>query len=310
MIAAAALSVLLAAQETTFKVDVRLVRMLVTVKDAGGQLAGYLEKGDFAIFDNEIQQEIAVFEHHTEQPLSVSVMVDTSASTGRELSYEVNSVGRFLRAIFREGNTKDAVALYSFTHGVHLRSSFTRNLARLEGELKQLRPEAGTSLYDATWFAAKDLEDREGRHVIVLVTDGGDTTSTIKFGEALERAHQADAVIYSVLVVPINSDAGRNVGGENALTTFSRSTGGRVFTPSTGEQLDETFRQILQDLRTQYLLGFYPRNIPLTSERFHRVRLETPARPELRASARSGYYGEYDASAPHNNPRGKSPRKP
>jgi len=296
------------AQDVTFRTDVRLVRLLVNVKDAGDQLVGGLEKSDFAVYDNDVRQEIALFEHHTEQPLSISVLVDVSASTGRELSYEVESVGRFFRAVFGEGNTRDAVALYSFTHDVTLLSSFNRNVGRLEAELKKLRPEAGTSLYDAIWFAARHLDDREGRRVIILVTDGGDTTSSVRFGEALESAQRTDAVIYSILVVPVPNDPGRNVGGENALATFSRSTGGRVFTPTVGAQLDESFRQILKDLRTQYLLGYYPRKIPPTRERFHRVSVEMPSRPGLRAITRTGYYGESEASAPANQPRGSAPR--
>jgi Ca-activated chloride channel family protein len=291
----------------TFKVDVKLVRLLATVKDASGQLIGGLKREDFAVHDNDVRQEIAVFERHTEQPLSVSVLVDTSASTAKDLPYEVDSVARFFRALFREGNPKDAASLYSFTHDVTLRASFTRNQRRLEAELKQLRPQAGTSLYDAIWLAAQPLEDREGRHVMILVTDGGDTTSVKRFADALEAAHRADAVLYSILVVPIENDAGRNTGGENALTMLSAGTGGRVFTPSTGPQLDAAFDEILRDLRTQYLLGYYPRNIPLTRERFHRVRVEIPSRPGLRVFTRSGYYGDYDPSF-SIQPRGRSNR--
>ncbi len=305
---AAALALPADAQEpSTFKVDVKLVRLMVNVKDAGGQLVGGLNREDFAVYDNEIRQEIAVFERHTEQPLSVSVLIDTSASTGKELAYEVDSVARFFRAIFREGNPKDAVSLYSFTHDTTERSSFTRNMRRLEAELKDLRPEAGTSLYDAIYVASKPLENREGRHVMILVTDGGDTTSVKRFADALESAHRADAALYSILVVPIENDAGRNTGGENALTMLSAGTGGRVFRPSTGPQLDAVFAEILRDLRTQYLVGYYPRNIPLTRERFHRVRVEIPSRTGLRAVTRTGYYGDYDPSA-SNQPRGKSNR--
>lgn len=286
----------LAAQQPVFRADVRLVRLLATAKDAGGQPVGGLEREDFTIYDRGVRQEIAVFERHTSQPLSVALLVDTSGSTGRELPYEIDAVGRFLRALFGEGNPKDALALYTFTHDVHLRSSFTRNRGRLEQALKQIRAEAGTSLYDAVWFAARALEDREGRHVIILVSDGGDTTSAKSFQDALRAAHAADAVIYSVLVVPVPNDPGRNVGGENALETLSASTGGRLFAPALGPEIDRAFSDILRDLRTQYLVAYYPKNVPPSADRYHQIKVEI-RRPGLRVVTRSGYYGDYEAGA-------------
>src|ERR1019366_10667441 len=104
---------------------------------------------------------------------------------------------------------------------------------------------AGTSLYDAILLASRDIENRRGRKVLVVVTDGGDTISRTDFQRATEAAQLADAVIYPVLVVPITNDAGRNIGGENALTTLSQRTGGRVFAPSAAAELDRAFAEIL-----------------------------------------------------------------
>jgi Ca-activated chloride channel family protein len=285
------------AQETVFRVDVHLVRLLVTVKDANGQPIGGLAKEDFTVYDNGVKQEVTLFERHTEQPLSIALLVDTSASTAIKLRYEVDSVTRFLRALFAEGNPEDAVSLYSFNHDVTMRANFTRRLSRLETELKELKAEGGTSLYDALLLASRPLSDREGRHIMVVVTDGGDTTSVTQFHDALKAAHGADAVLYSILVVPIANDPGRNVGGENALTTLSTGTGGRVFAPTLGPDLDRAFEEILRDLRTQYLLGYYPRKLPYTPDPFHRVKVEVN-RPNLRVLTRSGYYGDYGEAKP------------
>jgi Ca-activated chloride channel family protein len=281
----------LVAQETVFRVNVRLVRILATVKDNAGNLVGNLSASDFQVFDNGVPQELAVFEHHTDRPLSIAVMIDTSASTGIDLRYEVESVNRFLQAVFREGNPLDAVKLYSFNYETTELTSFTRRADRLEAELRRLKPEGGTSLYDALSFASDSLQDREGRHVIVVVTDGGDTTSAKTFHQALEAAQLSDAVIYPVLVVPITNDPGRNLGGEHALTLLAQGTGGRVFEPTLGAALDQAFDDILRDLRTQYLLGFYPKNVPPSKNRFHRLEVRV-SRPDLRVSSRSGYYGE------------------
>jgi Ca-activated chloride channel family protein len=282
------------AQQSTFKVDVRLVRLLVTVKDTAGRLVGTLNKADFTVFDNGVQQDISAFERRTEQPLSIAVLVDTSASTGIELKYELDSVARFLRAVLREGNTEDAVALYSFNWQVTLHSSYTRRIARLEGALKQLKSEGGTSLYDAIYLASGDLEMRDGRHVIVMVTDGGDTTSSKGFHDALQSAQLADIVLYPVVVIPITNEAGRNTGGEHALTTLAAGTGGRIFLPAPGAELDTAFDDILRELRTQYLVGFYPRT-PATKNRFHSVKVNLTL-PGLRAITRNGYYGDLEDS--------------
>ena len=283
------------AQESVFKVDVRLVRLLVTVKDSAGRLVGSLNRDDFTFYDNGVPQTIALFERQTEQPLSIALLVDTSASTGIELKYELDSVERFLKALFREGNPDDAVALYSFNWRVNLHSSFTRRTARLEQSLKQMKSEGGTSLYDALYLASRDLEGREGRHVLVVVTDGGDTTSSKTFHDALEAAQMADAVLYPIVVIPITNEAGRNVGGENALTTLAAGTGGRIFLPSPGAELDAAFSEIIRELRTQYLIGFYPKNVPLTKNRFHTLKIVL-RQPNLRVLARTGYYGESEDS--------------
>jgi len=297
------------------RVNVQLVRVIATVKDPSGALVGSLEKSDFTIRDNGVPQAISVFERRTEQPLSVALLIDNSGSTAKDLKYEVDSVTRFLRALFHEGNTEDAVELYSFNYQTVLRHVFSRNVASMDHELRLIRGEAGTALYDAIYLAAAELQSRKGRRVMVIVTDGGDTVSSKDFHAALEAAQLADCVIYPILVVPIEADAGRNIGGENALTGLARGTGGRVFAPSVGAAMDRTFDQIIRELRTQYLLAFYPKDVPLTKDRFHRLDVQV-ARPELQVLTRSGYYGDarQDGGGPDDrisiSPHGLPPAPP
>ena len=284
----------LCAQQTpVFRADVNLVRVIATVKNQAGELVGALQKGDFDVFDNGARQEISVFERRTELPLSIALLVDTSGSTNKELLYETDSAARFLRALLSEGNPEDAVALYSFNYEVTMQHDFTHNYRSLEARLKALHGEAGTALYDAIYLSARDLEPREGRKVVVIITDGGDTASAKDVHAALEAAQLADAVIYPVVVVPITNDAGRNIGGEHALQFMAEGTGGRPFLPSLGAELDKAFGEIITELRTQYLLGFYPHNAPLTKDPFHKLEVRV-GRPELRVSARNGYYGEVE----------------
>ncbi|MCX6595642.1 MAG: VWA domain-containing protein [Acidobacteria bacterium] len=275
------------------RVDVRLVRILASVKDEAGALVGGLEQKQFRVFDSGVEQQIAIFERGTALPLSVALLIDASGSTAVSLTQEVTSVRTFLRSLLRDGNADDAASLYSFNYETTQLAAFTRRQDRLENGLKRLKGEAGTSVYDAIHFAAHDLQSRDGRKIIVIVTDGGDTTSSYTFRDALQAAHRAEAVIYPIVVKPISSDAGRNVGGENALTSLAQGTGGRVLEAALGDSLDQAFATVLAELRTQYLVAYYPRNLPVGGPAFHPIRLQvdSPSR-KLQVYTRTGYYGE------------------
>ena len=283
-----------AQQPAVINVDVRLVPILATVKDPSGSPVGSLEKTSFQVRDNGSLQDIAVFERETAQPLSIAILIDASASTAKDLHYETDSVTRFVRAVTRSGNPGDTVALYSFNWQVIKQTGFTRDAAAVDRQLRQLKGEAGTCLYDAILLASRDMESHTGRKVLIVVTDGGDTGSSTTFQHAVEAAQKVDAVIYPVLVTPVINEAGRNTGGENALTTFSLRTGGQVFRPSLGAALDQAFDGILRDLRTEYLIGFYPKNVPLTADSYHSlsITIADPRGAGWQVTARNGYYGD------------------
>ncbi len=276
-------------QTPTFSIKVDLVRLLVSVRDQNGKLVTDLGKSDFQISDTGTPQQIAVFERNTSLPLSVAVLIDTSGSTRIDLRYEVQSVQRFITSLLKSGNPEDAFELFSFNWRTNLELDFSRNKAHAERALRALQGEGGTSLYDAIFLASETLGHREGRHVMIIVTDGGDTTSLKKYQDALVAAQEADAVLYPIVVIPVQGDAGRNTGGEHALATLAASTGGRIFNPEGFGQLDTAFADILLELRTQYLLGFYPREVRQQSRLFHPIRVELHD-PKLKVNARTGYY--------------------
>jgi Ca-activated chloride channel family protein len=160
-----------------------------------------------------------------------------------------------------------------------------------------LRSDFATALYDAVYLGSNRLGPKQGRKVLVLVSDGGDTASTATYAKALEQALRNDVMIYSVIDVPIEASAGRELGGEHALITLAEQTGGKSFYVSEGG-LDKAFAQVSEDLRTQYLLGYYPRNQE-PGRVFHRVEVTIP-----RATAeafnirhRTGYYGDSPVKA-------------
>ncbi len=274
----------------TFSIKVNLVRLLVSARNPGtGAPVTNLNRDDFQVKDSGLDQKITVFERNTSLPLSVALLIDCSGSTQIDLHYETESVLRFIPLLLHAGNPQDAYALFTFNWRTSMELDFTRNQKRAEKVLRGLHGEGGTSLYDAIYLASDSLTGREGRHVMVVVTDGGDTTSYKKFGDALQAAQQADVVLYPIVVVPIASDAGRNIGGEHALATLASSTGGQIFYAEGFEHVDEALSTILQELRTQYLLGFYPTGTPEQHRSYHPVTVKARA-SGITLSTRSGYY--------------------
>jgi len=275
--------------QPTFTVKVSLVRVLVSVRDHSGALITNLDKQAFHVFDSGVPQEIAVFERNTSLPLSVAVLIDTSGSTQIDLHYETESVLTFIPTLLGAGNPDDTFALLDFNWRTNLDVDFSRNLHQAERALRGLKGEGGTSLYDAIYLVSDLLDRREGRHVVVVVTDGGDTTSYKRYEDALRAAQRADVVMYPIVVVPIANDAGRNIGGEHALATLAASTGGRIFYPQGFDQLDAAFADILRELRTQYLLGFYPHGVREDPRLYHPLKI-VAGDGSLRVTVRSGYY--------------------
>ncbi len=281
---------LFAQDDPVFRADVSLVNVLVTVRDENGGPLGNLTREDFEILDRGEPQEIAVFERRTNRPLSVVMLVDASLSTAIELQFERDSAARFAANLMEEGSHPgDRIAVMKFSEGVELLADFTRSDASIRRALGRVKPESGTSMYDAVLLGAEELERREGRRVLVIITDGGDTTSYSTFLDAVKAAHASDVVIYGLIVTPIKSDAGRNTGGENALKMFASNTGGKTFIESEGPALDRAFDEILENLRMQYLIGYYPPEHDDHRSQFRDVQVKVKA-PGAQIYSRNGYY--------------------
>ncbi len=279
------LTVSAAAQETSLRVTVRLVNVLATVRDARGGLVRELSREDFEVRDEGQARPIYFFGREADLPLSVALLLDISGSTAKDLKFEQESAARFIRSILRP---QDRLALFAFNETVTQVTPFTASAARVEQALRAVRAQGGTSLYDAVLLAAEELRKQPGRRVMVLITDGGDTTSTVSFHQALRVAQEAEAVIYSIVVVPIRSEAGRDIGGEHTLYLLSQGTGGRDHTPEAASELDPVFAAIGEELRNQYVLGFYaPADAQPGSYRRIEVRAKNLA---FTVQARKGYY--------------------
>jgi len=275
---------------TTLKVDVNLVNVFVTVTDAQGSPVAGLTKDNFVLREDDHEQKIAVFDKESALPLSIALAIDTSLSTRHDLPLEQASAKRFAHAILRP---VDALSVYGFSEVVHEAThGFTSDLKRIDDSIEHIRVGAATALFDAIYVASRSLDRRKGRKVLVLITDGGDTISRVDYKEAVRAAEEAEAIVYSIIIVPIESSAGRETGGEHALIQLSEDTGGKYYYATSTAQLDDAFRKISDELRTQYLLAYYPSQHNSFSE-FRRIDVKIAGVPESAAyhvRHRAGYY--------------------
>jgi Ca-activated chloride channel family protein len=278
-----------AQDDSTIKVDVKLVNVFVTVTDENGAPVANLSKDNFQLFEDGKLQKISVFDKESELPLSIVLDIDTSLSTRKDLPLELNSARRFVHAILRP---VDALSLYEFSEIVDEVVPFTADLKAIDRGVDRLHLGAATALYDAIYVGAGALEGRQGRKVMVVITDGGDTVSKIDYQEALRAAQISEAIVYSIIVVPIEASAGRDTGGEHALIQLSEDTGGKYYYATSVPQLDYAFRSISDELRTQYLLAYYPAQ-RLADSDFRRIEVKLVAGTETsqyKTRHRTGYY--------------------
>jgi Ca-activated chloride channel homolog len=280
--------------ETTLKVDVKLVNVFVTVTDPHGGPVSTLQKENFVLKEDGKEQKITFFNRESAMPLSIVLAIDTSLSTKKDLPLEQAAAHKFAHTIVRP---QDGLAVYKFSEEVTQVVPFTSDLSRIDAGIDRLRNGSATALFDVVFLGAEALAARQGRKVIVAVTDGGDTISQVDYKQALRGAQESEAIIYSVIIVPIEASAGRDTGGEHALIQFSEDTGGKYYYASSLAQLDEAFRKISDELRTQYLLAYYPSQRYSDSE-FRRIQIELsnpPAGGPYQARHRAGYYTSKDA---------------
>jgi Ca-activated chloride channel family protein len=277
----------LSSDQTTMRVDVKLVNVFVTVTDKTGAPVASLTKDNFHLSEDGVPQSIAVFNRESELPLSIVLAIDASLSTKKDLKLELQAARKFAREILRP---QDALAVYQFSEIVEELGHFTSDLRQIDDAIGRVHVRSATAMYDALLLGADALMNRQGRKVMVIITDGGDTVSTTTYAQALREAQQAEAIVYSIIVVPIEASAGRDTGGEHALIQISHDTGGKYYYASGLDQLDRAFRQISEELRTQYLLAYYPSR-RLSDSDFRRITVQVSGADEdMKARYRAGYY--------------------
>lgn len=243
------------------RVQTNLVNILASVIDANGEPVADLPQDAFELREEGVPQKIERFEAQTNRPIDLALMVDSSMSALKDLKFETEAAAHFIRQVVRPGDT---LSVFEFSEDVSQLANFSGDVQQLESAARRIIPGTGTSIYDAVVLGSNALRRRpEGRRrAIVLVTDGGETTSVSKFDETRRAAVASGTLLYSIIIRPVKNEGGRNTAGEHALITITDSTGGGEFILDSMDQLEAMFGRIDRELRTQYLLGYYPNPVP------------------------------------------------
>jgi Ca-activated chloride channel family protein len=297
-------------QVSTFKTDVTVVNVLCTVRDRAGNLITDLTRDDFEIFDNGNRQSVRYFALHADLSLYLGLLVDVSGSVQGIVEQERKTAGDFLTHLLRPG---DSGMIAGFADSVNLWQAFTPSLDLLKAGLAKVKrisgpppfetPKTmgGTVLYDAiSVTATEEFLRKTGAKVLVVLSDGLDTTSSVTLESAVKSAQAAETVVYGICdqdrersamdhYFAIHSrDIIRYYSGCDALKAISRPTGGRMFVIAKDRNTEPIFAAIRQEINGQYLLGF-SLSIPPREGTFHKLEIKTK-RNGLVVRGREGYY--------------------
>lgn len=285
--------------EDTIRINSDLVTVITSIAKKLPTASLSLTREDFEIMEDGVPQEIANFTRDAEQPLNLVMLFDTSLSVTQKFNFERKATAKFFERVIRP---QDRAALFSVSTDVTIVQDFTNKIPLLVNATKLLKPQGATSLYDGIYLAADYLKAAQGRRVIVIISDGGDTTSNKGLLDALKNAQQADVVIYSVYTGNFGfSQNLRDLAGERAMETLANETGAEVFRPkatpgtqgdNTDEQslkeLDLAFAGLAEQLRTQFILGFFSTNE--ARDGAYRKLTVKVKKAGFTARARAGYY--------------------
>ncbi|MBN2337024.1 MAG: VWA domain-containing protein [Acidobacteria bacterium] len=275
--------------DQTYRVSVDLVNVLCSVLDRKTNFfVTNLAREDFTLYEDGQPQEIINFARETDMPLTLAMLVDTSDSVSPKLQFIQDTATSFFQTVLRD---RDRAMLVEFDSSVTLLQDFTNDPNKMARQIRKLQAAGGTALYDAIAMTCDEKLIREtGRKAIIIVSDGEDFSSRTDMRHALEMALRAESTIF-----PISISKGGLFGtgddteeGDRILRQLAQETGGKVFFPVQVEELDEAFRQINQELRSQYNLGYISSN-PRRDGSYRKIEIKV-AEGNLKLNYRKGYY--------------------
>jgi len=279
--------------ENPLKLKADLVTVITSVTDASGNQINDLTQNDFQLYEDNKPQDIAGFYREGQIPLRLIFLFDTSSSIRHRFEFEQRAASQFFRNVMRPG---DQAALMSVSTESKIELQFTPDVEQLVSALGHLRAQGATALYDGMISAAKYLRPSEGRHVMVVLSDGSDTVSTSTLAQALAEAQRSDAVIYGVHSTGVAPSASvQDLAGEFVMKAMCEDTGGRAFFPPIYEDqkkeardLDEIYKRLAAEVRAQFVLTYYSKAEAKPGV-FRPIRVEVK-RPGVQVRARRGYY--------------------
>jgi Ca-activated chloride channel family protein len=278
------------AQQPTFRTGTRTVALYATVTDGQKRLVPDLAQEDFEILDNEKPQQIDLFINEV-QPITVVVMLDTSASMTGNLKLLERAAEQFLIRLL----PKDKGMVGAFNDKIEFfPATFTGNRDTLISALKELDFGNPTRLYDAIAASMDRLHKIDGRRVVLVFTDGDDTDSRVSSGDVLEQARQNDVMIYAIGLRSDYFNGSRQVRTrpDGGLKRLAEETGGGYFELEKTADLAPTFTRVAQELHSQYALGFTP---AVLDGKVHRLTVRAK-RPGMTVRARRSYLASADSN--------------
>lgn len=277
-------------QTTVFRSSAKIVPVYATVTDESDRLVPDLTKADFEILDNSVRQDISVFENQS-LPITSIVMLDTSGSMTDSLALVKAGAEQFLERLLPQ----DKAQVGAFNDKIQFSGTFTSDRDDLVAALKDIDFGYPTRLYDAIDQSVDRLVDVDGRRVIVLLTDGDDTSSSKGQGEVLDRARQEEVMIYGIGLESLYFNGQRQVrtSPDKVLKKMADETGGGYYRLAASPELSSVFTRIALELHSQYVLGFSPATL---DGKVHKLTLNVK-RPGMKARARKSYVAAGDAPA-------------
>jgi Ca-activated chloride channel family protein len=278
------------------RVASNLVDIPTSVFDNGGEAVNDLTLADFQLLVDGEQKPISDL-LHADTPVRLALLFDNSSSLSYAREFEKQAAIRFFRKVLRP---QDQAALYSVATDVTLVQPLTNNVKLLVQGIENFgKPEGATALFDGLVMAADYLKQQHGRRIVIIVSDGDDTISDIRFEDSVQIAQAADCQIYVVQTTKIENAAitGNAVGranlralaAERRMEQATQETGGAVFAPYSTKELDPAFTQIAADLASQYILSYYPQDEKFDG-RFRLLTVRLLNGKSFRVRARKGYY--------------------
>jgi len=280
-------------QQATFRADIDVVSMGVTVTNRRGDFITDLTGEDFEVVEDGRPQQLRYFARGEETvsapPLHVGLLFDTSGSMGEDITLARSAAVRFLNTL------TDAVdmTLVDFDTEVRVATYPQGDFPRLVERIRGRRPEGMTAMYDALGVYLHGAADQEGRTILVLFTDGGDTRSAMAFGEVMTLVRASNVTIYTVGFLEHQPSSARTT-QRAQLSQIATATGGQAFFPSSMKDVEASYDKVVGQIRAQYILGYASTN-PAKDGAWRKVDV-TVRRPDLkgaRIQSRKGYFALY-----------------